>query len=147
VAADRLKVLTAEILAALRERHDPDSGEWVLLEEALRIDALALRCWQGGRSTLLGGSATAGPRPEGGDGLVRISYEIKASRQDFLRELARPEKRRRAVELSDLFYFVAPDGMIAPHELPPEAGLVEVMRSGSSWVRVPAPWRAHRALG
>lgn len=57
---------------------------------------------------------------------VRIAYEVKASRSDFLRELANPEKRRAALWLSNQFYFVTPKGLVSIDELPPEAGLIEV---------------------
>jgi hypothetical protein len=75
----------------------------------------------------------------------RIACEIKISRSDFLAELRRPEKRRRALLLSNEFYFVAPHGLIRVEELPPEAGLMETHLPGegptSIHVRVAAPWR------
>lgn len=56
----------------------------------------------------------------------RIAYEIKVSRSDLRRELADPRKRRRALLLSNEFYFICPAGLIRPDEVPPECGLAEV---------------------
>lgn len=75
----------------------------------------------------------------------RIAFEIKVSRSDFLAELRQPLKRRRALLLSNEFYFVAPLGLIRAEELPIEAGLIEVNRapSGQYYVdwKYSAPWR------
>ena len=71
-----------------------------------RIDAYALK--------LVGTAAT------------RVAYEIKTSRSDYLRELKNPRKRSAARRYAEQFYFATPKGLIAPAELPPDAGLVEV---------------------
>lgn len=55
-----------------------------------------------------------------------VAYEVKVSRSDFLREIAKPSKREPAMAVSNLFYFAAPRGLIAPSEIPEECGLVEV---------------------
>jgi hypothetical protein len=78
---------------------------------------------------------------------VRIAYEIKASRSDFLRELKNPLKRRMALLVSNEFYFVTPVGLIKPEELPIECGLMEVFLGGVDKDRPyaqiihQAPWR------
>ncbi len=54
----------------------------------------------------------------------RLAFEVKVSRADFRRELKQPAKRRLALMYSNEFYFVAPDGVIPEHELPPECGLI-----------------------
>ena len=41
-------------------------------------------------------------------GLLRVAYEIKTSRSDFLREIREPRKRRAALRVSNQFYFVTP---------------------------------------
>jgi hypothetical protein len=56
----------------------------------------------------------------------RIAIEIKVSRSDFLNEIKHPTKRRRALLLSNEFYFATPPGLVKIEELPPECGLVEV---------------------
>lgn len=62
-----------------------------------------------------------------GKNFVRMAFEIKVSRSDFLSELRNPLKRRRALLLSNMFYFVAPAGVIKPEELPLECGLLEIV--------------------
>lgn len=58
------------------------------------------------------------------------AFEIKVSRSDFLREIKAPEKRRLALHFSHEFFFVAPEGLIAADELPPECGLLEASDDG-----------------
>lgn len=52
-------------------------------------------------------------------------YEIKVSRQDFLRD----DKWREYLPYCHEFYFVAPPGVIEPNELPAEAGLLVTSRN------------------
>jgi hypothetical protein len=73
--------------------------------------------------------------------LRRISFEVKVSRGDFLRELKDPRKRKLALLWSNEFLFATPVGLINIAELPPEAGLVEVREDGSLLWKVAAPWR------
>lgn len=51
-----------------------------------------------------------------------IGYEIKVSRQDFMRD----EKGPAYLPLCHQFYFVAPKGVIQPAEVPEQAGLITV---------------------
>lgn len=132
---------TKNILKALRRRH-PES-EWAFFEE--------LRAGTGYRKTW----ASTGPldnNPEQrfdawainlypSKNFLRIAYEIKVSRSDFLREIKHPEKRAQALQLSNQFYFVAPPGLIKASELPPEAGLIEVKGEWESRLKVRAPVR------
>lgn len=55
-------------------------------------------------------------------GLLRSAFEIKASRGDFLREIANPLKYKWAVESFHEFWFVAPQDVIKMEELPANAG-------------------------
>lgn len=74
----------------------------------------------------------------------RVAYEIKVSRADFLKEIRQPLKRRRALLLSNEFYFITPPGLVKPGELPLEAGLAEVRDHGtfrSIYFPHAAPWR------
>ena len=74
----------------------------------------------------------------------RITYEIKVSRSDLNRELSRPLKRRAGLLLSNLFYFVSPEGIIQPDDLPVECGLLIAVERPAGLVLkelAPAPWR------
>lgn len=125
---------TSEIIALLEQRHP--LPEWVFISELRfgtgydhwhkrkvrwerRIDGWAINCWPSKK-------------------LLRISYEIKVSRSDFLMELRQPEKRKPAMEVSNQFYFVTPDGLIAANELPEHCGLM-VARDGKLKIQ-------HRAI-
>lgn len=128
-----LKIDAKAIIAALQKRHQWNGGNgWLFLTELRigtgfgrdaeqRLDAWAMAMWPS-------------------RGHERVAYEIKVSRSDFLAELKNPAKRKRALLLSNLFYFAAPKGLIRADELPPEAGLMEV-EDGTAWSTVPAPWR------
>jgi len=59
-------------------------------------------------------------------GYLRIVFEIKTSRADFLDELKKPEKRWLAMMYSHQFYFVAPEGIIKGKDLPKGCGWMEV---------------------
>lgn len=53
-------------------------------------------------------------------------YEVKASRADFLKDIKDPEKQKALRCFANLFYYVAPEGVIKKEELPPWAGLLEM---------------------
>lgn len=55
------------------------------------------------------------------------AYEIKVSRQDFLRD----DKWREALPLCNEFYWVAPKGIIDPAEVAPECGLMIAPKNGN----------------
>jgi hypothetical protein len=130
-----------DILAVLRQKFSNSyhRENWVFFEK-LRIgtgygkdadqtlDAWALALWPS-------------------NGFARIAYEIKTSRADFLREVAHPLKRRRALLFSNEFYFVTPAGLVKPDEVPLECGLMELAEGDTDGVRmlyqatVAAPWR------
>jgi hypothetical protein len=130
--------MTKVILKALRRRHL--EKEWAFFEE-LRAGTGYRKSW-----------ASTGPVPDNphqrfdawainlylSKNFLRVAYEIKVSRSDFLYELKHPEKREQALQLSNCFYFVAPVGLIKPEELPPEAGLIEVKDEWESRLKVRA---------
>ena len=62
--------------------------------------------------------------------LVSVAFEVKVNRGDFLKELREPWKRIPALEVSNLFYFVAPVMVALVHEIPPKLGLIEVNDNG-----------------
>lgn len=57
-------------------------------------------------------------------------HEVKVSRADFLGDLARPEKREAYARMSEAVYYVAPEGMIDPKELPEGFGLLVERKEG-----------------
>lgn len=133
---------TKMILKALRRRH-PEK-EWAFFEE--------LRAGTGWGTVRWGRDDKGNHNPEQrfdawainlypSKNFLRIVYEIKVSRSDFLREIKHPEKRSQALAMSNQFYFVAPVGLIKPDELPPEAGLIEVKDEWESRMKVKAPVR------
>lgn len=124
IMSDRDK--TAYLLQLLIERHAERPGEWATFAELLeypvggqRIDFFAINCWHS-------------------KGYKAISYEIKVSRSDFLKELRQPYKRLYAERVSNECYFVAPKGLIKEGELPEGWGLIEPIR-GARYLRVSSP--------
>ncbi|EGW36480.1 hypothetical protein [Desulfosporosinus sp. OT] len=132
-----MKEMSAKtILKALRERHQ--EREWAFFRE--------LRVGTGYRNV------EKGLNPEQrldawainlypSKNFLRIAYEIKVSRGDFLREINNPQKREQALQLSNQFYFAAPVGLIKPEEIPEEVGLIEVFDEWQSMIKVSAPVR------
>ncbi len=76
-----------------------------------------------------------------GKGLMRIAYEVKVSRSDFLRELRDPRKRRAAMRVSNQFFFVTPPGVCKHDEIPLDCGLKEMTAEGYLHTVVDAPYR------
>ena len=71
----------------------------------------------------------------------KIAFEIKVSRSDFLHEIKNPQKRKQAMKVCNLFYFVAPKGLIKVDEVPDDCGLIEISESGRfNWTKK-VPWR------
>lgn len=136
---------TKDAMAALHYLHrnvHPTREHWAFFEELRigtgyghsseqRIDAFAIALWPS-------------------KGWQTHSYEIKMSRADFLKELKKPLKRRPALRYSNLFWFVTPEGLVCPEEIPIEAGLMEMhwgltgyppIERWRTSVIVEAPWR------
>ncbi len=55
-------------------------------------------------------------------GLTRRAFEVKISRNDFMRELSQPEKYKWCLQYFHEFWYVAPKGVIEVEELPQGAG-------------------------
>lgn len=110
---------TRRVLDALR-RH-LDGSKWALVEEVNRVDLLAVGCW---RST--------GYRWHG--------FEVKVSRSDWRRELAKPGKAQD--HLCHAWTVATLPGIVQPGELPAGWGHVVVRSddSGVTWMRQPA-WK------
>lgn len=101
------RVTAADVKDALRRRHPAIEtngfvGAWTVLEEWERIDLLAISAW-----------ASCRPYPR----FARVGYEVKVSRADYRRELARPHKRAPAVAFCHEFYFAVPHGLLKPEEI------------------------------
>lgn len=97
----------ADVKERLRARHpaiDAFGGPytWTCIEEWMNIDLLAVSAW-----------ASCRPYPR----YARVGYEVKVSRADYRRELARPDKRAAAVRFCHEFYFAVPHGLLKPDEI------------------------------
>jgi hypothetical protein len=111
--------ITATIHGLLRLRHPKGRGEWATFEEfqpgtgasstsGRRWDFLAVSCWGEGRGR-------------------RIVYEVKASRPDWLKELADPGKRRLAESLCHETWIASGVGVVeSVAEVPEGWGWLEV---------------------
>lgn len=124
---------TRAILGFLAALHanTTSADQWVYFEELAtatgygdknRLDAWAMHLWPSSN-------------------FKRITYEVKASRSDFLRELKSPAKRKLGLLYSNQFYFVAPSGLLKPAEIPTECGLLTFGPEGKAHYPVAAPWR------
>lgn len=76
----------------------------------------------------------------------RISFEIKISRHDLLRELRKPEKREPGLRISNTFYYIMPDGCCEISDIPPECGLLVIKKPKNADYYIlsmvkRAPWR------
>lgn len=126
-----MKIKSSDIKRLIREQYGRvrnwEAPKWVVLSEVRTgtaftskwrtrggpfghgyIDMMAFNCWPS-------------------SGFLRIAFEIKTSRSDFLNELERPEKRWLAQMYSHQFYYVAPKGVIKYQELPGGCGLIQVL--------------------
>lgn len=155
-------VITAkDIVQMLRVKHDAtnyDAQRWVFFEE-LRVGT-GFRDWRTKYQFAQGDDGrwqkelSPGYHPEQridawamsvwkSDKFKSVAYEIKVSRTDYLREILRPAKRETAMQFSNQFYFVAPDGIIKPSEVPDGCGLIQV-QDGKLVTSTKAP---HREIG
>lgn len=60
-------------------------------------------------------------------GLELIGFEVKVSRNDWRRELAKPDKAEPIASRLDRFYVVAPADVVGMDTVPPAWGLLEVL--------------------
>ncbi len=128
---ERPAFTACEIGQFLRSKYP--APEWVFFEEVRlgtgygrdveqRIDAWAMNTWPS-------------------KGFLKIAFEIKVYRSDFLREMVDPYKRKPALAVSNQFYFVGPKGLMSKHEMPDECGLMEVLPDGTIRTAKAAPER------
>lgn len=106
-----------DVTAAITAKHPPP--EWATFpemrnatgwEQSRTIDVAVFNTWPSGKG-------------------LRIAYEIKCSRGDFLKELDNPEKHAWVEEMFHETYFAAPAGLIKAAEIPEGWGLLEVRRN------------------
>ena len=113
---------TADIKILLARRHPTDGGEWMTMFELRNgtgwsarqeryLDCFALNLYPSKNH-------------------IRHAYEIKISRNDWLKELSQPEKRTWGLEISNQFWFIAPTGIIKKEEVPEGCGLLRVTDNG-----------------
>lgn len=114
------KFSSVELIKLIEARYPTFRGEFAVYEQvgnstghgcSTWVDAVVLGLWPS-------------------SGLVRRAFEVKISRSDFLRELNTPGKNQFARENCHEFWFVAPAGVIKPHEVPEGDGWL-APRNGS----------------
>jgi len=119
--APEVHVGDLERLIALRYPHP----EWAIIYELANgtgakmsraIDVAAFNCW-----------------PSKLD--VRVAFEVKRSRNDFIKELNHPDKRAWCERYFHECYFVTHSGLVKPSEVPEPWGLLEAPTSGTKLVR------------
>lgn len=64
-----------------------------------------------------------------------IVIEVKVSRSDFLSDCGKPHRIDSAMGMGAYRYFMVPEGLVEPHELPSRWGLIEVNKRGHVNVR------------
>ena len=118
----RLKLTAKTIKRILQEYYcGPKIGRYIFLDEVQLTngtiaDGLLVECWGENQ---------------------RIGFEIKISRSDFLKEIKQPEKRKKLVDLTNRFYFVAPERMLNKEEIPEDCGLIEISPyGGGNWRKI-----------
>jgi len=130
-ACDRPIFTAGEITMFLRAKYP--APEWVFFDELRlgtgygqtveqRIDAWAMNTWPS-------------------KGFLKIAFEVKVYRSDFLKELSDPYKRKPALSISNQFYFIGPKGIIGKYEIPDECGLMDMLPDGAIKITKSAPER------
>jgi hypothetical protein len=64
-------------------------------------------------------------------------YQVVVTRSDFLAAMAQRQQRAACELISEGFYFVAPDGIVSPQELPAPYGLVTADDTGLKVIKAP----------
>ncbi len=112
-------ILARDLIAALRRKHSRELG-WCVVDEleispGRRVDALAV-CVYPSR------------------GFLRLGFEIKVDRRDWLKELQDPAKAEAAFAQVHAFWVVSAPDVVRIEELPPGWGLLEGRRRGEQVV-------------
>jgi hypothetical protein len=134
-----------DVLGAMRKRHDPPGREWAFFDE-LRAGTGYTPIWKhdpkyhdifNPEQRYDAWAINLFPSKK----YLRVAYEIKVDRSDFLHEIQNPKKRKQALEVSNQYYFATPKGLVDESEIPEECGLIEVSEKGNSRVKIKAPFR------
>ena len=70
-----------------------------------------------------------------------VIHEVKVRRADLLGDLKHPDKRAAYQALSSEFFYVMPEGLATPHEIPEDCGVLYAGETGLRLAR-PSPQRA-----
>lgn len=115
-------------LESLIEAHHP-TPEWAVVRELSgmvgsrgvdrRADVVAFNCWPS-------------------KGHLRIAYEVKRTRADFMREVDTPKKREWLEQYFHQCYFVVANGIVKEGEVPQRWGLYMATKGGDKLVRLSA---------
>ena len=62
--------------------------------------------------------------------LAPTVHEVKVSRADFLADVSQPQKREGYFKIASRVFYCAPEGIIEPHEVPADCGLLVEEASG-----------------
>ncbi|KKM71668.1 hypothetical protein LCGC14_1428300 [marine sediment metagenome] len=125
-----------EVLDVLEKRHQPP--EWIFIRELRIGTGYTGRAWNSKQGVYIDGFAlNCYPSKS----MQRIAYEVKVGRGDFLKEIKTPEKREPFMRYANQFFFVTPVGLVKPHEIPDEVGLIEIHGDGFWKIKVKAPYR------
>ena len=112
MSPDAVKWRASELIARLHARFQ--TPKFATFEElaadtasgAQRIDFFAVGTWKSAKDRI-------------------IAVEVKVDRQDFLREIKKPAKRKTWMRAAGEFWYCAPKGLIPLEELPEHCGLFE----------------------
>ena len=112
-----------ELVERIRARYE--EGRWVVVEQLADSTGAGRGSWVD--------VAAFGTWPS--DGRIRAAFEVKVSRQDWLRELQLPSKNQWAREAFHEFWYVAPGDVIKEQELPEGCGWLKPRGDGLAFVR------------
>lgn len=108
----------SQVVDIIRKYYHRNEREWICIPEmrigtgygkaaSRQVDLFAINCFPS-------------------KGHPTIAYEIKVSRADFKRDVAKPDKQRGARLYANEFYYVAPAGILTKEDVPLWAGLIEI---------------------
>lgn len=127
--------ITTHIASVLLERHP--APEWATFDEFCGgtgshwgadryVDIVAMHLWA---------SSHVGSKPH------VVAYEIKATRQDFAKELSDVNKRSVSERIATECYFAMPVGLVKVDEIPEGWGLLEVLQNRKTRIKKRAQLR------
>ncbi len=120
---------SGDVIAILHKKYS--QPEWLFIPELRlgsgygnfrekRIDAWTLNCFPS-------------------KNFIKLAFEIKVSRQDFLREIANPDKSKAYMRVCNEFYFATIEGVAKEEEIPDRCGWFLISETGAS-LKKKAEW-------